>query len=72
MEMEKFIQNFAEAIDVESSLISANTEFRELDEWNSLAGLSVISMFEEEYGIELSILDLRSSCTVNDLFNLVK
>ena len=43
MEIKEFIQNFASQFDdTDVSEFTANTEFRELDEWSSLTALSVI------------------------------
>ena len=49
MNVQEFIEKFAEAIDVESSNLTVETEFRTLDEWDSVAYLSVIAMMDEEY-----------------------
>ena len=52
MDMQDFIEKFAEAIEMESvNDLKEDTKFRELDEWNSLAVLSVIAMLDEEYDI---------------------
>lgn len=73
MEIKDFIKNFAEAIEVENpAILNGDTSFRELDEWSSLAGLSVIAMFEEEYDKELNIPAFKKAKTINDLFDLAK
>ena len=46
--------------------------FKELDEWSSLIALSVIAMADEEYEVTLKGEDIRTSNTVEDLFNVVK
>ena len=67
MSLQKFIEKFAEAIEMESV-----TRFRDLDEWNSLAALSVIAMFDEEYDKELKVPDFKQANTIGDLINLLK
>ena len=37
MNVQDFIEKFAEAIDIEASELTADTEFRTLDEWDSVA-----------------------------------
>ena len=73
MEIEKFIENFAEQFDdTDASEIKADTVFKELDEWTSLIALSVIAMVDEEYEVTIKGDDIRNSETVEDLFNAVK
>ena len=73
MELKDFIENFAQQFDeTEMSDFAAETEFKELDEWSSLIALSVIAMIDEEYDVRIKSDDIRSSKTIDDLFNLVK
>lgn len=73
MEIKDFIEKFAEAVDVENAdSLSESTEFKMLDEWSSLAALSVIAMVDEEYDITIKGDDIRQSDTIEDLFNVVK
>lgn len=73
MEIKDFIEKFAEAVDVENvDSLSESTEFKMLDEWSSLAALSVIAMVDEEYEITIKGDDIRQSDTIGDLFNVVK
>ena len=72
MEMNEFIEKFAEQLD-ETSVESLNSEtkFRELEEWSSLVALSVIAMIDEEYNITITGDDMKKQTTIGDLFNLV-
>ena len=73
MELKDFIENFAAQFDdTDASEIKAETVFKELDEWSSLIALSVIAMVDEEYDVTLKGEDIRTSKTVEDLFNVVK
>ena len=73
MELKSFIENFAAQFDeTDASEITAETEFKELEEWSSLIALSVISMIDEEYDVSIKGNDIRNSKTVEDLFNIVK
>lgn len=73
MELENFIKNFAAQFDETApSEFSAETKFREIDEWSSLISLSIIAMVDEEYDVALKGDDIRNSETVEDLFNIVK
>lgn len=72
MELKEFIENFVNQFDeTDANEIKAETVFKELDEWSSLIALSVIAMVDEEYEVTLKGEDIRTSNTVEDLFNLV-
>ena len=73
MELQEFIQNFADQFDdLDATTISGSTEFKELDDWNSLVALSVIAMIDEEYDVTVKGNDITSANTIEDLFNTVK
>lgn len=73
MELEKFVEKFAEQFDdTDVSEFAPKTVFKELDEWSSLVALSVIAMVDEEYDVVLKGDDIRGASTIEDLFNIVK
>lgn len=73
MEINEFIANFAEQFDeTDASVFTAETKFRELEEWSSLIALSVIAMVDEEYDVTLKGDDMRAAQTIEDLFKAVQ
>lgn len=71
MNIQDFIEKFVEAVEIENaSGLDGATKFRNLDDWSSLAALSVISMFEDELGKDLSVADFRKAQTIEDLYKL--
>lgn len=72
MELNEFIKNFADQFDdTDSSEITSETKFHELDEWSSLIGMSVIAMAKTAYGKTITGKEIRECETVDDLFNLI-
>lgn len=72
MNLEEFIENFAGEFDeTPADAFAPNTEFKKLEEWNSLTALSIISMIDDQYDKTITGADLRGSKTLEDLFNLV-
>ena len=70
--MKEFIEKFAEALDdMDVSTLTPETKFKDLDEWSSLAALSIIAMADEEYGKEISGNDIRNAQTIQDLFDVI-
>jgi acyl carrier protein len=73
MELEKFIENFAGQFeDVEVGNIHADVEYKTLDTWDSLTAMSVQVMIEDEYKVDITSQDFKSTVTVLDLFELIK
>ena len=73
MDIKEFIEYFADELD-ETTIdeLSPETNFKSLSEWSSLTALSIIAMVEDNYEKEITGEDLRSSTTLEDLFNLVE
>ena len=73
MEIKEFIKNFANQFDdTDASVFTAETRFRDLEEWSSLIALSIIAMVDEEYDITLKGDDIRNANTIAELFETVK
>lgn len=73
MEQTTFLENFKNILDdTDVSLITIDTVFRELEEWSSLTALSLIAMVDEVYSVKLTGDDIKSSKSLNDIFNLIK
>ena len=73
MELSVFVQNFADQFDeTDAEVFTPETRFRDLDEWSSLIGLSIILMVDEEYGITLGAEDMKKAETIEDLFTIVQ
>lgn len=72
MELNEFVANFAEQFDdTDPSEITVDCHFRELEEYSSLVGMSIIAMAKTLYGKAITGADIRSCNTVEDLFNLI-
>jgi len=69
--VDHFIENFLIAVDFQEAVeITPETEIAGLAEWDSLAALGVIVMFDMEYGKTITGNDLKASRTIADLFAL--
>jgi acyl carrier protein len=70
MTLNEFVQAFANEFDetpVETFI--PTTVFKDLDEWGSLTALSIIAMVDEQMEKRITGADIRSSNTIEDLFN---
>jgi acyl carrier protein len=69
-EFVKKVQN--ELQDTPAEQITADTNYKELDEWGSLTSLSLISMIEEEYDKLITGADVRARNSVKELWEYVE
>ncbi len=66
--MKEFIEKFAEAIEREEE-IKMEDEFRNYEEWNSIAYLSVIAMMDEVYDTQMEEAEFKKLRTVQNLYD---
>ena len=72
MILDVFVAHFASQFDeTDPAEITAETIYKDLDEWSSLIAFSVIAMVKVEYGKTLTGAEIRHCNTVEELFNTV-
>ncbi|MDA9233511.1 acyl carrier protein, partial [Flavobacteriaceae bacterium] len=68
-----FIENFKMILDEpDSTSISFETKFKELDEWDSLTRLSLIAMVDQKYNVKISSDDIKKVNNLQELEDLIK
>ena len=73
MNIQNFVENFAAQFDdTEADVFTADTIFKQLDEWSSLTALSIIAMIDDEYDVIIKGNDIINSETIQDLYNIVE
>jgi acyl carrier protein len=68
--VEQFTELFAEALEREVAVV-AEDKFREYEEWDSLAVLSIIALIKQNYDITIPRKEFDELQTVADLYNYV-
>lgn len=70
--LEQFIENFLVAVDFQEPVeVTPATELHKLPEWDSLAALGVIVMFDVDYGKNITGDDIKECATVADLYQML-
>lgn len=70
--IEQFLENFVVAVDFQEPVeVKPETELLGLPEWDSLAALGVIVMFDVDYGKTIVGDDLKNCTTLADLYKLL-
>lgn len=70
--MDNFIEKLSSSLERDPSLINAEDEFRNYEEWDSLAVLSLIAMIKQNYNITIPRKDFDELNTVSDLFEYIQ
>lgn len=73
MELQGFIEKFCQELEIEDlEQVNGDTEFHQLDEWSSLAGLTIMGFCLDAYNVTITADEIRNTETIEELFNLVK
>ncbi len=62
----------AETLEVETDEISEDTALTDLDNWDSMTKLSLIVMFDDEFGKKITSEDIKKMVTVKDILDLME
>jgi acyl carrier protein len=64
----KFIELIKETLDIDDRELQMSDKFREYEEWNSLALLSVIATIDEEYDVVIEGNVFQKLQTLEELY----
>ena len=68
-----FLNHFADLFDeTDASIITENTNLKDLEEWSSMIIMGIIAMADEEYAVRLKGEDISKVNTVKDLYDLIQ
>lgn len=71
MEKENFLLELSELLEIDRQEFTSDYVLEENENWDSLALISVIVMFDEHFKMSVSNEDLRKCQVVGDLFKLI-
>ena len=63
--MEDFLPKIEEILEAEN--VSPESKFRDVCDWDSLKGFSIIVLLEQDYGREISVEEFLKCETIGDL-----
>lgn len=69
---DKFLLKFREVLEAPEKEIAMEDMFRDYEEWNSLAFLSLIAMIDEEFDVIIEGKDFKQLQTVGDIVQAIK
>jgi len=68
----KFVEQLKDILEMENIEVNMEDKFRDYENWDSMAALSVIAMIDDEFGVVINGEDFRQLNTVGDLIQAVK
>ena len=71
MNKEKFIELFQETLEIEDQEVKDEDIFRDYEEWDSLAVLSILAMINEEYDLIIPRRDFDNMITIKDISDYI-
>ncbi len=71
MTQEEFITELEDILSLEEGELTINSNLKELEDWDSLAIISVIALVDKKIGKKVNVLALKECVSVTDLINTV-
>lgn len=68
----QFLNKLEDILMIDNNLLEEDTELETLDDWDSLAMMSLISLIEDELQEKLTIAQLMNAKKVSDLLSLIE
>lgn len=69
MDTKKKLNILEEMLDLEKDTLDENTRLDEISEWDSIAVISTIAMFDSLFGKEISAREVNGFKTVKDILD---
>jgi acyl carrier protein len=72
MDINQFIAALAPAFVESGSLLTPETNYKDLSDWNSLTTLMVFTTIGQQFNVSLEVSDLYEAETIEQLYNIVR
>jgi len=72
IDKQTFLNQFKEQYIGDTSSLTLDSEFRKVDSWDSLTGMSILVMIKDEYDIDMSADALKACITIGDVYDFVE
>lgn len=72
MSAEEFLAEIEEALELDTTPIRLEDNFREYEEWDSLTFLALVTLMQQEHNLALDLNTFNSVQTWQDLYNMIE
>ena len=69
MKRNEFLEEIKQKLEIEQD-INENTSLSDIEEWDSLAAVTVLAMFKRNFDLGVAALDIKNSKTIKDILDL--
>lgn len=70
MDKEKLQEKLANILEVDAAFLNGSTVLSEQEQWDSFAALSVVALITEYTGKQITVKEMESISTIDDLLHL--
>lgn len=67
----KFLDLVQEVLEVEDRDLQMSDRFKDFEEWNSLANLSMVAMLDDEFGVVIDNQKFKNMTTLQEVYDEV-
>jgi acyl carrier protein len=68
----KFIKVIKDALELEDKNLAMDDKFKEFEEWDSLAQLTLIAELDENFDVTIQTSDFKNITTLQELFDHIQ
>ncbi len=72
MTVQEKLQIIADALDTETTNVQPGVLLEDIEEWDSMGVISVISMLDKKFGVNLKVDEITALQTVDDILEYMK
>jgi acyl carrier protein len=69
MSNNELLELFAEGLEVDASSLSPETRINDVEEWNSIGWLTIMSLVDERLGVQIESKAIRGFQTVQEVID---
>ena len=69
--MNDFLIKMCDILELDDSEVTYDLKYQEIEEWDSLAQLSVLAYLQDEFDIVIEVEELKCYETLRDLFDFI-
>lgn len=69
---QKFLDLVKEVLEIEDRDIHLSDNFRDYDEWDSLANLSLVAMLDDEFSVVIDSQRFKQMTTLQEIFDAIQ
>lgn len=71
MTKEEFIRRIENDLEITGTQLTESTSISSIDEWDSLAAMTVLAIIDENFNLNFSISELNEVSSIGDIIRLV-